>query len=45
MLTGNLPYRELGETYLDRLTEWRVTYNLTRRLRALGYEVTLTKAA
>ena len=45
MLTGDLPYRELGETYLDRLTEPRVTYNLTRRLRALGYEVTLTKAA
>ena len=45
MLTGDLPYRELGETYLDRLTERRVTYNLTRRLRALGYEVTLTKAA
>ena len=45
MLTGDLSYRELGETYLDRLTERRVTYNLTRRLGALGYEVTLTKAA
>ena len=45
MLTRDLTYRELGETYLDRLAERRVTHNLTRRLRALGYEVTLTKAA
>ena len=45
MLSRDLTYRELGETYLDRLAERRVTHNLTRRLRALGYEVTLTKAA
>jgi transposase len=45
MLTREVEYRELGETYLDRLAERRVTHNLVHRLRGLGYEVTLSKAA
>jgi hypothetical protein len=45
MLTREVEYQELGETYLDRLAERRVTHNLVRRLRGLGYEVTLSKAA
>jgi hypothetical protein len=32
-------------TYLDRLAEQRVTRSLIRRLKGLGYEVTLSKAA
>lgn len=36
--TGN-DYRELGETYLDRLDQRRAANNLVRRLQRLGYEV------
>jgi hypothetical protein len=45
MLTRDVGYQDLGETYLDRLAEQRVTRSLVRRLKGLGYEVTLSKAA
>jgi transposase len=45
MLSTGKPYKDLSETYLDRLDEKRVTSNLTRRLERLGYEVTLSKRA
>jgi transposase len=37
------PYREVGETYLDRLQERRVVRNHVARLQALGYTVSLTR--
>jgi hypothetical protein len=45
MLTRDVEYQELGDTYLDRLAEHRVTRSLVRRPKGLGYEVTLSKAA
>jgi transposase len=45
MLSTGKPYKDLTETYLDRIDETRVTKNLTRRLERLGYEVTLAKRA
>jgi hypothetical protein len=45
MLTREVPYQDLGDTYLDRLAEHRVTRNLVRRLHGLGYQVTLSKTA
>jgi transposase len=45
MLTRDVPYQDLGETYLDRLAEHRVTRSLVRRLKGLGYQVTLNKTA
>ena len=45
MLTQEVPYQDLGDTYLDRLAEHRVKQNLIRRLKGLGYEVTLSKTA
>jgi len=45
ILSTKRPYKDLTETYLDRLDEQRVTNNLTRRLERLGYHVTLAKAA
>ena len=44
ILTGDVPYQDLGDTYLDRLAEHRVTRNLVRRLQGLGYQVTLNRA-
>ena len=43
MLSQNVGYNELGEAYLDQLSEKRVTDNLVRRLERLGYQVTLAK--
>jgi transposase len=45
ILTREVPYQDLGDTYLDRLAEHRVTRNLIRRLQGLGYQVTLNRAA
>lgn len=45
MLTRGVGYQDLGDTYLDRLAEQRITRSLVRRLKGLGYEVTLSKAA
>jgi transposase len=45
MLTREVPYQDLGDTYLDRLAEHRVTRSLVRRLKGLGYQVTLNKTA
>jgi hypothetical protein len=41
MLSKGLPYRDLGEAYLDQLDQTRTTANLRRRLEPLGYVVTL----
>lgn len=41
MLATGLPYRELGEAYLDQLDQTRTAANLKRRLERLGYTVTL----
>src|SRR5215467_899558 len=40
-----VPYRELGPVYLLRLDHERAATRLTRRLRDLGYEVEIKKAA
>ena len=41
MLANNLPYRELGEAYLDQIGQSRTIANLKRRLERLGYRVIL----
>ena len=41
MLAKNLPYRDLGEAYLDQISQARTVANLKRRLERLGYRVTL----
>jgi transposase len=41
MLSRNEGFRDLGEAYLDRLAEKRVTLRLVERLNALGYQVEL----
>ena len=41
MLAKNLPYRDLGEAYLDQIGQSRTVANLKRRLERLGYRVTL----
>jgi transposase len=40
-LTEGTDYIELGEAYLDKLAEKRITRGLVRRLSNLGYKVTL----
>lgn len=48
MLSKGVPYRELGEAYLDQIGQTRTVANLKRRLERLGYNVTIqpkTKAA
>ena len=42
ILTHNQPFKELGESYLDRTTNVRTARNLVKRLRNLGYETILT---
>jgi transposase len=44
MLTRQLPYQDLGGSYLDKLDETRTTNNLVRRLERLGYTVQLKDA-
>ncbi len=41
MLAKSLPYRELGEAYLDQIGQSRTVANLKRRLERIGYRVTL----
>ena len=41
MLSGGVPFRELGEAFLDQHAKRRITAGLLRRLNALGYEVML----
>jgi hypothetical protein len=45
MLSSDIPFRELGETFLDQHAKRRITAGLLRRLNALGYEVMLIPAA
>ena len=45
MLAKNLPYRDLGEAYLDQISQTRTVANLKRRLERLGYNVTLEPKA
>ena len=44
-LLKNLPYRDLGEAYLDQIGQTRTVANLKRRLERLGYRVTLEPKA
>jgi transposase len=43
MLAKGLPYRDLGEAYLDQISQTRTVANLKRRLERLGYHVTLER--
>ena len=43
MLAKGLPYRDLGEAYLDQIGQSRTVANLKRRLERLGYHVTLDR--
>ena len=45
MLAKNLPYRDLGEAYLDQIGQTRTVANLKRRIERLGYRVTLEPTA
>jgi transposase len=45
MLTNGTDYSELGEAYLDKLAEQRITRGLVHRLTNLGYKVTLEQQA
>jgi transposase len=45
MLSTGTDYKDLGPTYLDSLHQHRTTANLVRRLRDMGYEVTLQPKA
>jgi len=42
MLSQNVSYNDLGDLYLDKLNQHRVTRNLIHRLERLGYSMTLT---
>jgi transposase len=41
MLKKRVPYRDLGEAYLDRIDQTRTAANLRRRLERLGYAVSI----
>ena len=45
MLAKGLAYRDLGEAYLDQISQTRTVANLKRRLERLGYRVTLEPQA
>ncbi len=45
MLSTATDYKDLGPTYLDTLHQHRTAANLVRRLRDMGYEVTLQAQA
>src|SRR6516225_643514 len=45
MLAKGLPYRDLGEAYLDQIGQSRTVANLKRRLEPLGYHVKLERTA
>jgi transposase len=41
VLSSDMPYRELGADYLERLEPERLKLNLVRRLERLGFQVKL----
>jgi hypothetical protein len=43
MLSTDVPYKELSDTYLDQMDEKRTANNLIRRLERLGYTVKLER--
>jgi len=45
MLVKKVPYRELGQDYLDRLNRTAITRHHVKRLQSLGYNVTLQQTA
>lgn len=45
MLSGHVPYNELGDLYLDKLNKNTLARNLVRRLERLGYEVSVQQKA
>lgn len=45
MMLRGTAYHELGEAYLDQLSEKRVAKGLVRRLERMGYQVEIQKAA
>src|SRR6516162_2402675 len=45
MLAKSLPYRDVGEAYLDQIGQSRTVANLKRRLERLGYHVKLERTA
>ena len=45
MLSTGESYKDMGDSYLDRLDQRRVAANLVRRLQGLGYEVELKRSS
>ena len=45
MLAKRVSYHDLGEVYLDQLSQTRTAANLKRRLERLGYHVVLEPKA
>jgi transposase len=45
MLANGIAYQDLGETYLDQISQTRTVANLKRRIERLGYQVTLEPKA
>ena len=45
MLAKGVGYREIGEAYLDQISQTRTVANLKRRLERLGFHVTLQSKA
>ncbi len=45
LLRNKLTYRDLGPLYLARLDQQRTAQCLVRRIKELGYEVQIRKAA
>ena len=45
MLARGVVYRDLGDAYLDQISERRTVANLKRRLERLGYHVVLEPRA
>ena len=45
ILKRNVPYQDLGADFYDRLDHSKATTSLVKRLRNLGYEVSLSPAS
>ena len=45
MLAKGIDYRDLGEAYLDKISQTRTVANLKRRIERLGYQVSLQPKA
>ncbi len=41
----SVPYRDLGDAYLDKISQTRTVANLKRRIERLGYQVSLEPKA